>query len=227
MKIGICDDDEKEHLYLMQTCNLYGEHTYMHFYSGEELMNATELPELLFLDIEMPSLNGLDAMRHLENSSVSPYILFYTCHTELMADAFGKKVLGFLRKPISVREIQKYLLRTEGLLTIQENVILENNDKIMLGNILYIESDGNYSIFHTSTQEIYFSHITMREWAAKLSYASFSRIHRKYIVNYYHVKEIKEQYVVLANGQQLPISRRRISETRQSFKNFLFNKKAI
>lgn len=227
MKIGICDDNEKEHLFLMQACSLYGEHTYIHFYSGEDLLNAAELPELLFLDIEMPALNGLDAMHHLEKSSPSPYILFYTCHTELMADAFGKKVLGFLRKPISIREIQKYLLRVEGLLAVQENITLENNEKILLVNILYIESDGNYSIIHTNTQERHFSRIRMKEWADKLSHASFSRIHRKYIVNYYHVKEITGQNVILANGQHLPISRRRITDTRQSFKNFLFNKKAF
>ena len=227
MKIGICDDNEKEHIFLMQTCNLYGEHTFIHFYTGEELLNAAKLPDLLFLDIEMPALNGLDAMYHLEKSTPSPYILFYTNHAELISDAFGKKVLGFLRKPISAREIQKYLLRAEGLLTVQQTITLENNEKISLGNILYIESDGNYSIFHTNTRELIFSRIGMKEWADKLSYASFSHIHRKYIVNFYHVKELKEPYIILASGLQLPISRRRMKETRQSFKEFLFNKKAF
>ncbi len=227
MRIGICDDNEKEHAFLMQTCDLYGEHTYMHFYSGEELLHAERFPELLFLDIEMSALNGLDVMYHLERSNPSPYILFYTCHIELISDAFGKKVLGFLRKPVSAREIRKYLCRAEGLLTAQETVLLENDEKLSLGNILYIESDGNYSIFHTGTRELVFSRIGMKEWAEQLSHASFSYIHRKYIVNLYHVRDISGQFMVMADGERLPISRRRLRETRQNFKDFLFHKKSF
>ena len=211
----------------MQTCDLYGKHTYMHFYSGEELLHGERFPELLFLDIEMAGMDGLDLMHHLERSNPGPYILFYTCHGELISDAFGKKVLGFLRKPASAREIRKYLIRVEGLLTAQEIITLENNEKVSLGNILYIESDGNYSIFHTGTRELVFSRIGMKEWAEQLFPASFSYIHRKYIVNLYHVRDISEQSIILADGRRLPISRRRLKETRQNFKDFLFHKKSF
>lgn len=224
MIIGICDDRELEHSSLMELCKLYGEHDFLHYYSGEELLDADRLPELLFLDIEMPGTDGLSIMRKLECTSGSPYIIFYTSHIELGMRAYGTKVIGFLQKPVSGSDVEKCLARTQNLLSMNDYITFENNQKVRSRDIVYIESSKNYAIFHPVKGTPIFSRISMAEWADSLP-SCFVSIHKSYIVNFYHVDRLDKNHIVLDDNDNktLPISRRRQKEVVAKYENFLFH----
>ena len=228
MIIGICDDNKREHPYLMQLCDLHGTYSYLHYYSGEALLHSQELPELLFLDIKLPGLDGLDVMRKLELLPSSPYIIFYTSHMELLPDAFGKKVIGFLQKPATDGDVEKCLIHAQRLFTMEGYITFDKNKKAFYYEVTYIESSRNYTIFHLLNGETIISRTAISKWANSLP-ACFSYIHRTYIVNLHHVTMHEKTHFILNNTNQetLPISRRRQKKVIQEYEDFLFQWKSM
>ncbi len=182
--------------------------------------------DLLFLDIEMDNMSGIQVKNILEEKRKNTYIVFYTTHMETMPEGFGANVLGFLGKPVTLNELELYINKTSIKLEQNYPVRLDNNTYISSDDILYIKSEHNYTLLY-KTGGLYIPvRKTLDKWTEELSSHVFVPVHRSYIVNMYNTSYIEHSSLVLVNGQKLNISRRMSARVKKTFENFqlrLFN----
>ena len=203
-------------------------------------------PQLLFLDIEMPHLNGFDTLKHLE--PVSFEVIFVTAYGKYAVEAFEHQAAGYVTKPVNteklVAAVNMAMQRIEQK-NINKNLftLLEQNtrqaapDKIPLstssglmfvkiGDILYCESSGNYTHFFMQDEKKILVSRQLGEYE-KLLPENFIRIHDKYIINLQYIKEyIKGSggEVVLENGKELPVASRRKEDFLARFEKWIRRK---
>lgn len=226
MKIGICDDNTSELEQYLLFLNQLGYNNIYVFHSGEELIEKMPVLDLLFLDIEMDNMSGIQVKNILEEKRKNTYIVFYTTHMETMPEGFGANVLGFLRKPVTLHELELYINKTSIKLEQNYPLLLDNNTYISSDDILYIKSEHNYTLLHKTSGLYIPVRKTLDKWTEELAPHGFVPVHRSYIANMYNTSYIEHSSLVLVNGQKLNISRRMSTEVKKTFENFqlrLFN----
>jgi len=223
MKIGICDDNITERDYLASCCKELGYDNIDLYISREDYLERNTAPDILFLDIELKDANGLDIRNLLDKADSHTYIVFYTTHSELMADTFGRNVIGFLHKPASIRQVQRYLKKASYYHNEFPDIILEN-EKFPSSELIYIEADGVYTLLHISNNDVHSSRKPIRDWATELEAHSFFQIHRSYIINLCHIQSILNREIKLSCGQSLPVSRNRRKEFQTAYQKYLLHK---
>ena len=210
MKIGICDDDAKVREQLKNLCCKLGYNDIYQFESGEELLDSDICSSLtlLFLDIEMNGMTGIEVKKTLEKSSPFTLIIFNTSHNEQVKDAFGRNVISFISKPFSEISLRTNIEHAAYLSRNFLPIKIDENTSIPCQDILYLSSEHKYSIFYTENGNSYSSRQTLKEWAKKLDDFDFCPISRSTIINLKHYKKIQDKKVILYNGMTFPISRR-------------------
>lgn len=224
MRIGICDDNTNDWGRLKEICEQSGYTDVRIFTSSTEFLESEDRPDLLFLDIEMDGMSGIELKDFLETNSHQTYIVFYTAHSEWMPEAFGKNVIGFLRKPVSQREVQRCI--TKAIFLRKEYCILtlDPDVRIFCGQILYIQANGVYTTFICEDNKKYSIRKPLRNWEDELREFGFCCPHRSYIVNFQHVEAMDANYITLKNGESLPISRRHAKQTKNAYKDYCLSK---
>ncbi|WP_350290666.1 LytTR family DNA-binding domain-containing protein [uncultured Croceitalea sp.] len=167
--------------------------------------------DIVFLDIQMPILTGLDMLRLIKNN---PAVIFTTAYSEYALDGYEFNVIDYLLKPISlerflqaVNKAIRLLQNNQGKKT--EHLILkEGTDivKIDLASIQYVEAQQNYSHIITVSRK-YLILITLKELLKLLPTDFFYQVHRSFIVNLDKVDEIVGDTAII-NGIPIPISKR-------------------
>jgi len=173
--------------------------------------------DLIFLDIEMPEIDGISFLQMLKNI---PGIIFTTAYRNYAADAFDLDVIDYLLKPISfdrfVSAINKYYERSNKSLSVQTEVKKENAKylnvkanrktyKLDVSKIQYIESLKDYAKIVCSDESIV-THDSLSNLEAFLKDYGFLRIHNSFIVATDKIKSFDAESVFL-EGKELPISR--------------------
>ena len=115
MNIAICDDSITEQNTIKQYCIDAGEDNVTLFSSGEQFLNCAASFDLLFLDIEMKGLSGIDVMRNFEMKRSDMLIVFCTSHQEKSIETHGRNVINFLTKPVTPMEVERCLMKTRKL----------------------------------------------------------------------------------------------------------------
>lgn len=149
----------------------------------EQLQEA----DILFLDIQLPEINGLSFLRTLRNP---PKVICTTAHVNYAIEAFEEAVTDYLVKPFSYERFFKSIIRVREQLSSQGNIKKEQlflyADKtiysVLASDILYLEAQVDYVKVITKDQQILISD-SLQNWKEKLHSFGFSRIHRSYIVN--------------------------------------------
>lgn len=186
--------------------------------------------DLLFLDINMPLLSGLDFLESLDHA---PLTIITTAYSEYALEGFRLNVVDYLLKPISfqrffqaVSKAQRIFKSTLLLKQEQESNVsdlyVRQGDafrKIARENILYIEGMQNYLKLHLR-DEVLVIHQTMISIEEILPKDKFFRIHRSYLVNLSHIDAITGGRIII-NGNELPISATRKEEF---LKNVVYKK---
>lgn len=177
--------------------------------------------DLLFLDIEMPTLDGIELLKSLLNP---PKVIITTAYRDYAVESFELSVVDYLVKPIPfqrfVKAVNKVTPPREGEITTvpAESLIAKNERpeamfvkvdkrivKINFGDILYIESLKDYIRIHTLTVS-YVTYQTMNGIYEILPDDQFARIHKSFIVSIQKVSSIEAGDLVI-NGKNLPIGR--------------------
>ena len=188
--------------------------------------------DLIFLDINMPYLNGIDFLDSLENP---PLCIFITAYSEYALEGFRLQAVDYLLKPIifqrfyqaSTKAYQLFVQRNKPLQESSPNdnmLFVRQGDsfvKISWTDILYAESMQNYTKLHFKERTITI-HQTMLALEEALPGNHFFRIHKSYLVNVNHIDIITGGRVYI-QGQELPISRTKREELLQNvvFKRLL------
>ena len=171
----------------------------------------TEHPDLLFLDIEMPYLSGLDLLSSIQNP---PRVIITSAYEKYALKGYELDVVDYLLKPIPferfVKAVDKvyHLLEKESEKNIGEYIFVKSDKqlkKIFLEEILFIESMENYvNVYTTSSKEVVYS--TLKLFLESLPDERFLQVHRSYVVNVKHIQSIEGNTLHIA-GNEIPVAR--------------------
>ncbi len=166
-------------------------------------------PDVTFMDVDMPELSGLDLAELVRNSTM---VVFTTSYREFGPEAYERDALDYLLKPISYPRFLKCLEKLKHrevpspdhfyVKTGAKGVL----QKIVIRDISYVSGLGAYMELHTTGGKVV-THGSLTELANRLPGATFSRIHKSYLVNHDHLLAIDGGQVKLAGGTCLTIGR--------------------
>ena len=188
------------------------------------------MPDIVFLDIEMPFMNGFQLLEKVGNIQFN--LVFVTAYDQFAVKAFRFSALDYLLKPIDAKDLKAAVLKAEqrnwpqapqlNLFKEQMNAGIKNlPDKIALPyqngvifteikRVIYCESDNNYSRIYTDDSKKYVVAKTLGDIQEILEERNFLRIHRQYLINLSHIKKYvrgESNYVIMSNDQTVPVAR--------------------
>jgi DNA-binding LytR/AlgR family response regulator len=175
--------------------------------------------DLIFLDIKMPDISGIDFIKSVPNP---PMVIFTTAYSEHAVQSFELDAIDYLLKPFSLPRFLKACNKAHEQYAMRKNSHLSETAlsvfiksgyeqvRVNLDDILYAESVGNYMQFVTAGKNIV-SRLTMSEAETLLPPAAFIRIHRSFIVSAKHITKIDKRTVWL-DKKELPIGTAYIDE---------------
>lgn len=201
--------------------------------SGEEGIRAIQelQPDLVFLDIEMPRMNGFEMLEKLNPLSFK--VVFTTAYNQFAIKAFRYSALNYLLKPIDPDDLKSTVTRMKELrndnvkeqldILLQgirdtgkpQRIALSTGDGMVFVNtpeIMYCQSESNYTNVILVTGEKYLLAKSLKEFEDTLSGNDFYRIHNSYLVNLNQVKRFVRGdggYVIMNDGTQITIARAR------------------
>jgi two-component system, LytTR family, response regulator len=194
-----------------------------------ELVKATQ-PDLLFLDIRMPGMDGFDVVGELANQAdvCAPRIIFTTAYDQYAVRAFDVNAVDYLLKPFTRERLRTAIERVReqskskpqeasngnGINIYTNRIIFKSRGRILflpVSDIRWIGAEGNYVRLCTSTE----SHLlreTMAHLEERLDPRGFLRVHRSFIVNLKYVKEVRREadgdsVVIMDSGHKVALGR--------------------
>lgn len=213
-KIGICDDEQSyidaiKEIVKNHFKNSGVKYSVHEYHSGEELLDADDALNLLFLDIEMEEASGIDVKNAFTLFSKDCSIVFVSNYEQRIYDAFGKNVVAFINKT-NLSKIETTLDKFEK--EHNEHKIIEiSGFTLDTYDILYVKASGSYSSAYTMKDE-YMCCVYLRDFFQRLASSSFIKVHRSYVVHMKYIKSITKDRITLVNNVEIPISYKYRSE---------------
>lgn len=181
--------------------------------AASEFINRNKV-DLLFLDINMPDISGIDLYQSLENK---PMVIFATAYKQFAYEGFELNAIDYLLKPIAYARFKKAVTKAFDYHQQQLRSTTETKDcifvyseyklvKVMLKNILYLESLEDYVKIHFTDGTIVLTLMPLKKMIEKLPESGFKRIHRSFVIPLEKVTEVVNRKVKLVEGTLLPIS---------------------
>ena len=213
--------------------------------NGREAIRMVQAlaPDLMFLDVQMPEFDGFDVLRNVERI---PMVIFVTAYDTFAVRAFEERALDYLVKPIGEARFHDAMARARERLQSEEAIARSRRmlqemkthapaRRVIIGSagsdivldvaeIAWIEADDYYAIVHAGGRR----HLLRESLASlerRLDRRQFIRAHRRAIVNLAEVREIRgasdgESTLILKDGSQLPLSRRRRQVVENAMRHF-------
>ena len=193
--------------------------------------------DLIFVDINMPDMNGLDFVRSLTHNY---YIIFTTAHSEFALEGFKLNAIDYLLKPFSYDEFTKATQKVVSLVDLvkrcraaesaaaqaeaeeadQDCISVKADYKtqlVRIVDIVYLESAGEYVRLHIEGGQTITTLFRLKNMEALLPANSFLRVHRSYIVNLKRISSYTKGRIFLDNGEYIPLG----ENYKERFFNFL------
>jgi two-component system LytT family response regulator len=217
----IIDDDEIDRLTVLSFAKRFPKLNILGVFESTEeafLIIKKEKIDILFLDIDMPGVNGLEFRK---NTLEIPVCIFITAHPEHAVESFELETLDFIVKPIKLNRFTQTMSRIEEFMEIKHKAQLfeasiggdtiyikegHEQTKVKLHDILYLEALKDYTLIVTNQKR----HCVLSSIGVLLKeihFQSFIRIHRSYAVQKQFIKKLLTNEVVLNNDTLIPIGR--------------------
>jgi two-component system, LytTR family, response regulator LytT len=233
MKVAIIDDEpysreEMKHLLSSYPwVEVVGEAS-----SGEKALEIilTKEPDVLFLDIEMPGMSGVDLAEALQKMKRKPEIVFATAYPDYALKAFRVEAVDYLLKPFEEDQLAQAMERLKSLLKIESRespslgkLAVQDEDKIVFirpEDILYIFREERETVICTEKKK-YTSRLPIKDLEKKLATYPFFRVHKSYLVQLPFVEELipwgSGVYQLKVHGadEAIPVSRNYVKELRE------------
>lgn len=225
MKIAICDDNEdllKNMHFILQ--NIFKQYTsyfeIFSFSSGNLLLKSHKESnfDVIFLDIDMPEINGFDVAKNIRMGYSGCRIIFITSHSEFVYDSFDFQPFDFIRKDQPealdksfanvVRKLMRHMKQNEIMVLEDE---FSKKYPIPIRNIIYLESNKHYINYYVLNENKSFKdRCTIKECENRFEIYDFIRIHKSYIINPVYIDFIdnrKDEIILKHINLKLPMSR--------------------
>ena len=170
--------------------------------------------DLLFLDIDMPGISGIELYKAIEQKTM---VIFITAHSKYALDGFNLSAVDFVVKPFTFERFEIAANKAKEYYYYQNNKDAQDQQvmyvrvdyslmKIVLTDILYIESLADYIHIYLKNQKRVTTRITMKAMEDKLSQNNFVRVHRSFIVPLSHIENVTNKSILI-EGNIIPIGR--------------------
>ncbi|MBE5780146.1 MAG: response regulator transcription factor [Clostridiales bacterium] len=187
-------------------------------------MADTLRPDILFLDVEMPEMTGIECARVVQDMNPATIIIFATAHDTYMGDAFEVYAFDYMVKPFKVERVMQTLLRARDVLSrrmppeeskkipaaspvIKGRMMLHHRGGISfvdLNDILLVQREDRTTVIYTADGGRYVTSDSLSDMEQRLPQDAFFRCHKSYIINLNHIKDISPYgrwtYVVRLEG---------------------------
>lgn len=224
-------DDKPEEVRLLKQLILRDER----FQLSGQLTDAIKLPDflrqhpadVLFTDIQMPSIDGFTTLSKLENP---PRVVFVSSFPDYAVDSFDYQPLYFLTKPLQEEKVLRCLEITANTLNGDKNVnpyiFIRINQhrvyqKVFTKEIMYIESAGEYQQFYMQNGEKLLTYKRLKELMQELPGQGFAQIHRSYAINFNFLAAMLSDSVIMKDGRELSVSRSKRKALLDSYNSFI------
>ncbi len=198
INVAVCDDDRATLEFNKKIINEYLterkiEHTIFSFTQGEKLLKENTRFDFVFLDIDMPNINGMEVIKKLKERYLYTVCVFVTSYQHYMNDALMLQPHGYLSKPLEKESFKKYfdkLIRVD--MNTNKFVYAKTNDgteKVNTRDIIYAAIEGRKVHLHTVEKDIETNEL-LGYWKKALSDKCFYQIHQSYIINMCFIKTI-------------------------------------
>lgn len=195
------------------------------FESGEELIeNGYEKYHIIFMDVQMNDLNGIETAKLIRKTNKKVKIIFITAMEKYWAEGYTVSAYRYMLKPIKE---EVFSLEFKGLLNEmnkEKNFISLNNEgallKISISQIKYLEIVGRRVAIHTN-KGMYYSNMSIGHWNGILIDHGFANPHNSYLVNLKYVVALDKEKVSLLSGDTVYMSKRKYKEFKDRFTIFL------
>ncbi len=218
LRIGICDDSadarDSLHLQLEKVLREESEEIVYEFSTGSGAVRWLKKHigeiDLLFLDVEMPEMNGMEAAEEIRKFDSSILIVFVTGYSDYVFDGYRVNALDYIMKPAGTERLAEVLKRVREQLykKMDEMYLFKNTEgtfRFPIAAIYYFYSDKRKVILVCEEKEYSF-YGKLDEVEQQLS-GRFVRIHQRYLVNPDKVEQIGGEHVTMIGGIELPVSR--------------------
>ncbi len=214
MRIAVCDDEPQYRQQAVQAiheCTRSLDVLTDIFGSGNAFLQAFQKHpyDLVFLDIEMPEIDGISLARKLRELNRDVPIVFLTSHIEYALEGYEVNALRYLTKPIQSEKLHELLGYVMERMQEQRTLWLKTDmgeERVLVKDILYLEAQNQNILIRTAKWD-YLVRYNLGEYEKELSEDGFFRIHRGYLVSLRHVKSLGKHELTLSNSTVLPVSR--------------------
>ena len=200
-------------MYVLQFPELELVDTFSQAAAGANFLKQNQV-DLLFIDINMPDISGLNLVKSLDKK---PLIIFTTAYRKYAVEGFELNAVDYLLKPIDFERFSQAITKALEFYAVKNSTRLDNVDslfvyseykliKIPFNKIEYIETMDDYVKIHLIDDKPVFTLMSLKKAAEKLPNEKFRRIHRSYVVPVSKVKSIANRKVILGSVKDLPIS---------------------
>lgn len=229
MHIVVCDDLREERtklidLILLFTTSQNIKTEFSEYSSGEELLSefVADKFALIFLDIYMDGISGMETARKLKDIDPNCVIIFTTTSLEHGAEAFEVEAFHYLVKPVQKEKLFKVLEKWYDKVCSARTITLKYGrtvKEIFVSDIYYIEVMGRSCIVHTVSEKLTVSH-SLSALEDMLPASEFIRPIRYCLVALSYIKSVSTDTLILKNGEQVPISRLERENTKQQLASY-------
>ncbi len=233
MRIAVCDDEEKFREQVRDKIDKVSGSldVVVDTYSdGYKLLEAFDRNpyDVLFLDIEMPAMDGITLAKKLRERNDKIYIVFLTGHIEYALEGYEVRALRYLTKPVQedkLREVLRYVM--DKSTKKKQLMIKEDGEEILINvaDILYFEAQNQYIMIYTTTDK-YLVRYNIGDFEEQLKGDGFFRTHRGYLVSLAKVKRLVKSDVLIdtPDGEiTVPISRSNLKAVKEALYAFVEN----
>ena len=226
-KIAVCDDEEAVS---EQVKNLIAEWNpavdVVCFSSGEALLENYQSYEAVFLDIEMAGMNGIETGKAIRRLDKDTKIVYLTAYRDYVSGAFGVHAFQYLLKPVNkkaiwnvLEEIFRYMKSAEKKIILDFHTV-DGALCLPVESIYFFEYE-NRKIRIVTDKEQYYMADKIGNVAKRMDEFGFSMPHQSFVVNMFHVKNVKNHQIFLDNGMEIPLSQKKQKIWKQELMGYL------
>lgn len=228
LKIAICDNDllfgdqaRNEVKKLLDKNHV--KHSLSMFGAGSELLAAGYF-DIIFLDIEMDELSGMETAKRLRLLDYKSHIVFLTSYKKYVFSAFDVSASHYLLKPLDVQKLEQVLIKITTELTTEKEyscTVKCGNEihRVPFSKIKFVEVSGRKISLHTKS-EVFIFNGRLEELEQSFS-SCFFRCHKSFLVNLEMVVKYDKEKATLKSGESVPLARRKFAEFGSAFLTFL------
>jgi len=231
LRIAICDDEkimtdviERELEQLLQVIEVTNYHLDT-YHSGMELLQSGKDYHLVFLDIEMPEIDGFSLAEKLNRLKKKPMIIFLTNHRDLAAKGYYVSAFRYLTKPLEMELFQEAVSSSVKKLISFHKIIVKSKGKEMIVDVnemTHIEADGTGGCYFYIGDKFFNKEESLKYWEKTLPEGMFVKTHKSYLVNLRHIKQINDKKVLcLSSGKEIPLAAREYKKVNNAFHEFI------